>query len=178
MVEKVYHYIARKNPGKSINWFAKECAEATGVSVPTIYKIRSEASRGPLVSPKKRRMCETPRKNSRKVKYSDFVKIGIRRIVHGFFFKNCPPTIGTIQDAVNADQDLPNFTTTTLYRLLKDMDLIYDKKGKNPMLIERDDIVSWRHRYLAQIWKFRNEGRYIVYTDESWVNAGHTVGKE
>ena len=51
MVEKVYHYIARKNPGKSVNRFVKECAKATGVSVPTIYKIRSEASRGPLVSP-------------------------------------------------------------------------------------------------------------------------------
>ena len=51
MVEKVYDYIARKNPGKSVNWFVKECAEATRVSVPTIYKIRSEASRGPLVSP-------------------------------------------------------------------------------------------------------------------------------
>ena len=51
MVEKVYDYIARKNPGKSVNWFVKECAEATGVSVSTIYKIRSEASCGPLVSP-------------------------------------------------------------------------------------------------------------------------------
>ena len=49
MVEKVYGYIARKNPGKSVNWFVKECAEATGV--PTTYKICSEASRGPLVSP-------------------------------------------------------------------------------------------------------------------------------
>ena len=128
MVEKVYDYIARKNPGKSVNWFVKECAEATGVSVPTIYQIRSEASRGPLVSPKKKKKkCETPRKNSRQVKYSDSVKTGIRRIVHGFFFKNCPPTIGTIQDTVNADQDLPNFTTT-LYRLLKDMDFIYEKK--------------------------------------------------
>ena len=47
----MYDYIARKNPGKIVNWFVKECAEATGVSVPTIYKIRREASRGPLVSP-------------------------------------------------------------------------------------------------------------------------------
>ena len=51
MVDKVYDYIARMNPGKSVNWFVKECAEATGVSVPTIYKIRREASRGHLVSP-------------------------------------------------------------------------------------------------------------------------------
>ena len=47
MMEKVYDYIARTNPGKSVNWFVKECVEATGVSVSTIYKIRSEASRGP-----------------------------------------------------------------------------------------------------------------------------------
>jgi hypothetical protein len=45
-------------------------------------------------------------------------------------------------------------------------------------MIERDDIVSWRHKYLVQIKTFRNERSNIYYTDESWVNAGITVSKE
>ena len=38
--------------------------------------------------------------------------------------------------------------------------------------------MSWRHRYLAQVRKYRREGRTIVYTDKSWGNVGHTVGRE
>jgi hypothetical protein len=45
-------------------------------------------------------------------------------------------------------------------------------------MIEKDDIVSWRHKYLVQIKKLRNERSNIYYTDESWVNAGITVSKE
>ena len=39
MVEKVYDYIARKNPGKSVNWFVKECAEATECLFPQYTKF-------------------------------------------------------------------------------------------------------------------------------------------
>jgi hypothetical protein len=45
-------------------------------------------------------------------------------------------------------------------------------------MIEKDDIISWRHKFLVQIKKFRNERRNIYNTDESWVNAGITVSNE
>lgn len=45
------------------------------------------------------------------------------------------------------------------------------------MLIEREDIVSWRHKFLLQVKNFRKENRNIVYTDESWVNTGISVQK-
>ena len=143
-----------------------------------IYKIRCEASRGPVVTPKKKKTQGGVRKNCRKMKYNDFIRSGIRRKVHGFFLENLPPTLASVLSAVNNDPDLPNLKRTTLYRLLNDIGFVYGKKEKKALLIERDDIISWRHRYLAEIRKMRNEGRNIVYSDESWINLGHTVGRE
>lgn len=40
------------------------------------------------------------------------------------------------------------------------------------MLLEREEIIMWRRRYLKTIRKYREEGRQIFYTDETWVNAG------
>jgi hypothetical protein len=80
--------------------------------------------------------------------------------------------------AVNNDPDLPDFKRTTLYVLLKELDFVYEKRGNRAIMIERDDIVSWRHKHLVQIKKFRNERSNIYYTDESSVNAEITVSKE
>jgi hypothetical protein len=112
------------------------------------------------------------------MKYNDFVRSGIRRKVHGFYFKNHPPTLYSLLAAVNNDLDLPDFKRTTLYVLLKELGFVYEKRGNKAIIIERDDIVSWRHGYLVQIKKFRNERRNIYNTDESWVYAGITVSKE
>ena len=43
--------------------------------------------------------------------------------------------------------------------------------------MERSDIVAQRINFLRKIKCFREEGRDIVYTDETYVNAGHTVSK-
>lgn len=44
-------------------------------------------------------------------------------------------------------------------------------------MIEREDIILWRRRYLTNIRKYRAEGRKIYYLDETWVNSGHTKTK-
>ncbi|RVE52385.1 hypothetical protein evm_003023 [Chilo suppressalis] len=44
-------------------------------------------------------------------------------------------------------------------------------------MIERDDIFLWRIKYLNNIVKLRSEGRTIYYTEETWLNEGHTMNK-
>ena len=41
--------------------------------------------------------------------------------------------------------------------------------------MERSDIVAQRINFLRQMKKYREKGRDIVYTDESYVNVGHAV---
>ncbi|KAM7285640.1 uncharacterized protein ISCGN_032528, partial [Ixodes scapularis] len=79
-----------------------------------------------------------------------------------------------ILQAVNEDDELPDLSKTTLWRLLKDIGFAFEKRKRRLALIERSDIIAWRRRYLRVIKEFRRQGRSIIYLDETWVNAGHT----
>ena len=78
-----YKYINERNSGQSVIWCVNECAEATGICVSTIFKIRSESNRGPVLTPKKRKtsiLQKPSRKTSRKIKYSDFIRCYIQNL--------------------------------------------------------------------------------------------------
>ena len=51
-------------------------------------------------------------------------------------------------------------------------------KGSTKLMMEQNDIVAWHHRCLRQIREIRQAGRPIVYLDETWVNAHHTVSRK
>ncbi|KAH8009764.1 hypothetical protein HPB51_019079 [Rhipicephalus microplus] len=51
------------------------------------------------------------------------------------------------------------------------------KRYRNSLLIEATHIIQWGRKYLRQIKKVRGQGRLMLYTDETWVNAGHTVSR-
>jgi transposase len=145
-VVNVFDYIKGKNPDESVSWLAAETATAAGTSKNTVLNIRSEAARGPLRTLNKKRRSRGTRSNSRKVKYNDFVRNGKGRKVHEFYFKNQPPTLNSILAAVNNDLDLPDFKRTTLYVLLKELGFVYEKRENKATMIEKDDIISWRHK--------------------------------
>lgn len=69
------------------------------------------------------------------------------------------------------------FSRTLLFRLLKSMDFVYMKRGRNSGLIEKSEIILWRRIYLKDIKRYREEGRPIYYLDETWVNAGDVNSK-
>lgn len=52
------------------------------------------------------------------------------------------------------------------------MDFVYTKRGRNSALLDSNELILWRRRYLRSIKKFREEGRPIYFLDETWVNAG------
>lgn len=86
-------------------------------------------------------------------KADDFERNVIRRKVHDFWVKREVPTLDKILKSVNSDEQITNtYSRTNLYRLLKDLNFEYTKRGRNSALIERDDIVVWRNRYLETIY--------------------------
>ena len=93
--------------------------------------------------------------------YSDFVLSSIRRKVHQFYRRNEPPTVTKLLKDVNDDENLPNFHISTLTRILKDIGFVYIKRQRKSILIDRDDIQLWRHRYLWRIKEFRAQGRNV-----------------
>ncbi|CAH1961997.1 unnamed protein product [Acanthoscelides obtectus] len=104
-------------------------------------------------------------------------KHAITRKVHEFFFRNEIPTIDKVLQEVNGDTTLPNFKRSTFHALLKHLNFKLKKRGRNSLLLDREEIVLWRRDYLTKIGKYRNQNRKIYYLDETWVNAGHTTSK-
>ncbi|KAL4127546.1 hypothetical protein QTP88_011713 [Uroleucon formosanum] len=110
-------------------------------------------------------------------KTEDFDQNAIRQKVHNFWFNRQIPTLNKILVAVNEDDNLPNFSKSSLRRILKHLNFEYIKKKRNSALIECNDIVCWHRKYLESIKHYRLSGRSLYYLDETWVNAGETSTK-
>ena len=116
----------------------------------------------------------TPRRN-RKRKCDEFDECQIRQKIHrDFFFKNKLPTLTTLQTSIQKDPGLPTVSRSTLATILRRIGFMYKFRKRNSFLCERLEIQMWRHQYLREIRKHRKDNRTMVYTDETWVNAGHT----
>ncbi|KAJ4430254.1 hypothetical protein ANN_22466 [Periplaneta americana] len=51
------------------------------------------------------------------------------------------------------------------------------QRKRDPLLVDRDDIIAWRHSYLQFIKRHRVASRSIMCIDETWINAGSTTFK-
>ncbi|XP_040068138.1 uncharacterized protein LOC120841325 [Ixodes scapularis] len=153
-------------------------AAATGTSVSSVYEIKRGFKRanGAVKSPSK----ECPKfaeKRKRISKHDACTLTAVRSCLHSFFRRGEIPTLKKIAARLQEHDVLPSCSRSTLYRLLKDMGFEKQKRNRNSFLIEREDIVEWRRRYLRAIGKHRAQNRKIYFQDETWVNAGLTVDK-
>ncbi|CAC5370520.1 unnamed protein product [Mytilus coruscus] len=101
-------------------------------------------------------------------KLDDFDESVVRRTIHDMYKKKQVVTMPKLQQALK-EKDID----VSLSTVKKEQ---YSKKGSQRRWIkERQDIVSWRHSYLWKVRKYRQEGRNIVYLDETWLNINHVV---
>jgi hypothetical protein len=69
-------------------------------------------------------------------------------------------------------------STSSLRRVLMKIGFKWAKTPDNrKILIETSEIRLLRFKYLDKIKEYRREGRPIVYLDETYINAGHTITK-
>lgn len=170
MILNVYKCEMQNNPEDVIVNIVKTVSNKTGVSCASVYNvIRDYKNSHTFAAPK----TNQNRKNSFDA-IDDFDRNAIRRKIHNFFFKNEMPTLDKVLKEVNDDNDLPNFKRSTLHKFLKTLNFKYQRRGRNSMLLDKDEIVIWRRNYLKQIKQYRIENRKIYYLDETWVNSGHT----
>ncbi|XP_060846254.1 uncharacterized protein LOC132925915 [Rhopalosiphum padi] len=162
-----------ENPEHKMVHLKKTLSYELGIGQSTIYNTILEYQRTKTVSsPNKTKV-----RKQLTEKVDEFDKYGIRRKVHQFWHDRDTPTLDKILVSVNEDNGLPNFSRTSLFRLLKSMDFVYMKRGRNSGLIEKSEIILWRRRYLKDIKRYREEGRPIYFLDETWVNAGDVNSK-
>lgn len=167
-----------ENPQESLRSILKRASELTGISPRTLLKIEKEAKGGIIITPGKKRPNAVGKK-TRMQKYDDFTLQGIRRKVHLFYRRNEIPTVKKILNELNNDPEIlpTKISERTLCRILKDLGFSFKKRKRQSALIEREDIIIWRRKYLRDIRKYKTENKRIYYLDETWVNAGLSMSK-
>ncbi|XP_018577481.1 uncharacterized protein LOC108915825 [Anoplophora glabripennis] len=160
MVLNNYERLKKQNSKISTVEIARLVNRVTGIDRITIFRIIREY--------KNTHKLKMPKVRRRRQKCMDkFLKNAVCRIVHDFFFKNKFPTLNKVLAVVNEDGNLPQFKRPTFYGLLKSMNFKFICRGRDNMLIEKEEIVLWRRQYLRALSKYRREGRKIYYLGET-----------
>ena len=112
-----------------------------------------------------------------KIVMDDFLLSAIRLEFHGFFRRKEVPTIDKVlQKCKENIGDFPDISKTTFRKCMRAMGFHYKRtQGKMKVMMERPDIVVWRHEFLRNFREYRKQGRPFAWLDETWVNAHHTV---
>lgn len=172
MIINTYNYVEKSWPN-DIYPYKKEMTQKTanilGISVSSVYRV--------LKDYKQHGKCSSPAPKHRATftdKIDDLSKSAIRKKVHAFFLKGELPTTYKVLDDVNEDDLLPNFKRTTFQKLLKHLKFKVTTRNGNSAIIDRDDVVVGRRKYLSKVKEYREKNRPIFYLDETWVNIGPT----
>lgn len=173
IIYNVYKYFKLCDLNVTVESIVIKTASACGVSENIVYKIiKEQKDTNTLKSPVKKRA-----RLSTVDKLDELDKCAIRRKVHSIYLNNDYPTLDKIMRICEADEDIPVFKRTTLHKILHELGFDYNKQDNRTLLLEREDIVLWRRKYLRQIKEYRDANKTIYYLDETWVNAGHVKTK-
>jgi len=148
-------------------------SKATGIGHRTIKDTINEYWKTSTVkSPNRKRV-----KTSLFDKTDDLDRNGLRQKIHAIWLRGELPTIDKILFDVNEDPILPNYKRTTLYTIIKKLDIVFTKRKRRSVLTERNHLINWHRNYLYDIRKYRSEGKSIYYLDETWLNAVDCVDR-
>lgn len=99
----------------------QKISKMSGLGLKTVERTLAEyKTKGTVSSPNKIKIRETIIH-----KTEDFDQNAIRQKVHSFWFNREIPTLKKILVAVNEDINLPNFSKTSLHRILKHLNFQY-----------------------------------------------------
>lgn len=171
-----YEFWRAREPKSTVEETSAFVADMLGVGSRTVFTVRkeAEASGGVLSTPSRKRPRNSEKKR-RSALYDSFMLNALRSCVHDFFRRNEIPTVAKITMEFSERMDNPSLKAWTVRRLLREIGFKREKRSRNSLLIDREDILAWRHNYLRDIQRYRAENRQIFYLDETWVTAGHTT---
>lgn len=144
------------------------------ISVPTLRRIRKEGSlnQGKWNTPGKKRP------HPKKISLDSFDISAIRNKINEYYcVKKQVPTLRSLHNEL---KDAIGFGggRETLRKILHDNGFEFkNNQNERTLLVERYEIAAWRHRYLRQIHQKRQEGKPIIYLDETYVHQNYKVKK-
>ncbi|XP_077560887.1 uncharacterized protein LOC144175731 [Haemaphysalis longicornis] len=142
----------------------------------TVFAVKKEAQAtdGVLSTPSRKRPRNSEKKR-RSALYDSFTLNALRSCVRDFFHRNEVPTVAKITKEFSERIGDPSLKPWTVRRLLRETGFKRVKRSRNSLLLDREDILAWRHEYLRDSRGYRAENRQIFYLKKTWVTAGHTT---
>ncbi|KAH6925896.1 hypothetical protein HPB50_011811 [Hyalomma asiaticum] len=152
MIFHCYTYWCNKQPEHSVEDTSKFVADMLAVSVRTVFRVREEVkashfSGAKLTTPSRKRP-HNAEKGRRSMKLHSFTLCALRSRVHNLFRRNEIPTVEKITTEFSERMELQSLRRCTVRRLLAEIGFKHEKRSRNSLLIDRDDITDWRDRYL------------------------------
>lgn len=138
--------LQKKFPAKKLEDITSETVEATGFSVRSVARIRSEMRRNcKVVTPGKKKPNLS---KAKQISYDEFTRSGLRKHVHNFFRKNEPPTVDKHRISISQDETMPKMTAYKISQLLHEIGFKFKRRKRRSILIEKNDKVHCRLNYL------------------------------
>lgn len=180
IIFNVFNYLKILFPNENKTQLKTRVHEATRVSIRTIERVLKEgeaSNEGDREGTQEKFL--PPKKHKRKATVTDlseYEKSDIRNFIYNFHkTEGCRISIKNLHRKLQQEYEWIG-STTSLYRIIKDLGFKWKKTRDNRiLLIERNDIRALRIKYLEKIKYYRNQGNPIVFLDETYIHAGHTM---
>lgn len=178
IIFNVYNYLKGVFPDETKSAVKNRAAAATGVSLRTVERIISE---GAQYSVNDQVEFTSPQKRHRKCTVTDlpeWEENDIRTFIYDFHkTEKCRVTVTNLQQKLANEYEWCG-KRSSVYKIVKKLGFTWKNSINNrQLLMERNDIRSLRLNYLDKMNYYRNQGRSIVFLDESYIHAGHTTSK-
>lgn len=162
----MYQMKMSQQPSLKVKELVKLLSKEMGIGQRTIQSTIFEYKRHKTIT----LPCKKKNRPTYKDKMDDNERNAIRKKIHSFWFQQQIPTINKILVAINNDASIKNVKRSTLHKIIRDLNFEYVKRGRNSALLEKEDIVLWRSKFIQQIRKYRAESKTIYYVDEMFIN--------
>eukprot|EP00170_Pyropia_yezoensis_P003027 contig_12710_g3034 len=151
---------------------------ATGLSESTVQRVNDEA----YASSRRRGRDPERRQSSRRVPSEELARV--REAVYKQYENRSIPTLSstllylTAERAAGQSNGTYKWTRTTLFRCMQDLGFTF-ARGPNHYDIAREkpSTVAQRNEFLRRVQEYREAGRTIFYTDETWASKNMTPSR-
>ncbi|XP_075229671.1 uncharacterized protein LOC142329171 isoform X1 [Lycorma delicatula] len=115
LIRNTYYSLKERNPYATVKSVAQTVAKNFGIGVASVFRVLKEfREKGVNVTP-----CRRRKKSKAVERMDEYTKYAIGRKVDEFYCRQEIPTVKNVLRAVNEDCNLPNYSRSTFYRILK-----------------------------------------------------------
>ncbi|XP_066970876.1 uncharacterized protein [Macrobrachium rosenbergii] len=175
IILNVYNHYRNQDQRESEMDVERKTAAATGISVRTLQRIKRQHREHGIKSPP----CRT-RISPVLGAVNNFDKECLRRVILSFYERGEIPTIESVLEKVKEPPISFPGAQTSLRLLVRQLGFRYKKvRSGRFMLMEREDIVVARNKYLRILNENRNSSssKQEIYLGETWINQNDCVSK-